>query len=55
MSKRVLLVSSSPRKDGNSETLADAFAKGAREAGRLAARKQIRVQNHRREEIDHGN
>lgn len=43
MSKTVLMVSSSPRKSGNSETLAAAFANGAREAGRLAARKQIRV------------
>lgn len=25
------------------------------QAGHLAVRKQIRVQNHRREEIDHGN
>ena len=33
MGKKVLIVSSSPRKNGNSETLADAFAKGAREAG----------------------
>ena len=33
MSKTVLIVSSSPRKNGNSETLADAFAKGAQEAG----------------------
>jgi multimeric flavodoxin WrbA len=33
MSKKVLIISSSPRKDGNSETLAAAFAKGAREAG----------------------
>ena len=33
MSKKVLIVSSSPRKNGNSETLADAFANGAREAG----------------------
>ena len=33
MSKRVLIISSSPRKDGNSETLAAAFAKGAQEAG----------------------
>ncbi|WP_286684289.1 flavodoxin family protein [Collinsella sp. UBA1693] len=33
MSKEVLIVSSSPRKGSNSEMLADAFAKGAREAG----------------------
>ena len=32
MSKKVLIVSSSQRKHGNSETLADAFANGAREA-----------------------
>ncbi|MDO4345601.1 MAG: flavodoxin family protein [Eubacteriales bacterium] len=33
MSKKVLIISSSPRKKGNSETLAAAFAKGAQEAG----------------------
>lgn len=33
MSKKVLIVCSSPRKGGNSETLADAFAKGAQDAG----------------------
>ena len=33
MRKKVLILSSSPRKGGNSETLAAAFAKGAREAG----------------------
>ena len=32
MNKKVLIISSSPRKGGNSETLATAFAKGAREA-----------------------
>ena len=33
MSKKVLIVSSSPRKGSNSETLTDAFANDAREAG----------------------
>lgn len=33
MSKRVLIVSTSPRKGGNSDTLAEEFARGAREAG----------------------
>ncbi len=33
MEKKVLLLSSSPRKGGNSEALAEAFAKGAQEAG----------------------
>ena len=33
MNKKVLIISSSPRKNGNSETLAASFAKGAREAG----------------------
>lgn len=33
MNKKVLIISSSPRKGGNSETLAAAFAKGALEAG----------------------
>ena len=33
MRKNVLILSSSPRKGGNSEMLATAFAKGAQEAG----------------------
>ena len=33
MSKKVLVISASPRKGGNSETLADEFIAGAREAG----------------------
>lgn len=33
MSKHILVISTSPRKGGNSETLADAFIKGAAEAG----------------------
>ena len=32
MSKKVLIISSSPRKGGNSDILCDAFAEGAREA-----------------------
>lgn len=33
MSKNVLIISASPRKGGNSDTLCDQFAKGAQEAG----------------------
>lgn len=33
MGKTILIVSSTPRKNGNSEMLAEAFANGAREAG----------------------
>ena len=33
MSKQILVISTSPRKGGNSDTLADAFVQGAREAG----------------------
>lgn len=33
MSKKVLILSASPRKGGNSDTLCDAFAKGAAESG----------------------
>lgn len=33
MCKKVLIISSSPRKGGNSETLAASFAKGAQDAG----------------------
>lgn len=36
MHKKVLIISSSPRKGGNSETLAAAFAKGAQAAGNQA-------------------
>ena len=31
--KKVLIISSSPRKNSNSETLCKAFAEGAKEAG----------------------
>ena len=33
MSKKVLILSGSPRKGGNSDILCDEFAKGATEAG----------------------
>ena len=33
MSKKIMILSTSPRKGGNSDGLADAFAEGAREAG----------------------
>lgn len=33
MSKKILVISTSPRKGGNSDTLADEFVRGAREAG----------------------
>jgi len=33
MSKKVLIISSSPRKGGNSDTLCEQFRKGAEEAG----------------------
>ncbi len=33
MSKNIIVISTSPRKGGNSETLADAFIRGAEEAG----------------------
>lgn len=33
MDKKVLIISSSPRKNGNSEALADAFFRGARDGG----------------------
>ena len=33
MSKKILILSSSPRRNGNSDLLCDRFAEGAREAG----------------------
>ena len=42
MSKKILILSASPRKGGNSDMLCDAFAKGAREAGHTV--EKIRVQ-----------
>ena len=46
MSKNVLIISSSPRKGGNSETLAASFAKGAEEAGRKVETVYLREKNY---------
>ncbi len=42
MSKKVVIVSSSPRAGGNSDRLADAFAAGAREAGNVVEKIALR-------------
>ena len=47
MNKKVLIISSSPRKDGNSETLAAAFANGARESGNQVESPQFPFWSHR--------
>lgn len=41
MSKSVLIISASPRKGGNSDTLCDQFAKGAKEAGNDVEKLQL--------------
>jgi len=41
MSKKVLIISSSPRKGGNSDILCDAFAEGAKAAGTKSKRRFI--------------
>lgn len=46
MSKKVLILSSSPRKGGNSETLASAFAKGASDAGHQVETVYLREKNY---------
>lgn len=46
MSKNVLIISSSPRKGGNSETLAASFAKGAGEAGHKVETIYLREKNY---------
>ena len=42
MSKNVLIVSSTPRKGGNSSILCDRFAEGAREAGHTVEKVELR-------------
>jgi len=43
--KKVIIVTSSPRKGGNSETLADAFADGAKAAGNAVTKIAVRDLN----------
>lgn len=45
MPKQILILSSSPRKGGNSDTLCDQFALGAREAGHSV--EKVRIPEHR--------
>ncbi len=45
MGKRVLILSASPRKQGNSDILCDEFAKGAREAGHEVEKIRIAEKN----------
>lgn len=45
MSKKILILSASPRKGGNSETLCDQFAKGAREVGHDAEKIRLDEQH----------
>ena len=45
MSKKVLIVSASPRRGGNSDLLCDAFARGAQEAGHRVEKIFFRDQN----------
>lgn len=44
MSKKVLVISSSLRKNSNSEMLADEFMRGAKEAGHQAEKVSLRDQ-----------
>ena len=46
MNKKVLIISSSPRKGGNSETLAASFAKGAQDAGHSVETVYLREKNY---------
>ncbi|MDP4107406.1 MAG: flavodoxin family protein [Bacillota bacterium] len=45
MSKKVLILSASPRKNGNSEILCDQFMKGAEEAGNQVEKISLRDKN----------
>ena len=41
MNKKVLIISSTPRKGGNSDKLCDSFAEGAKEAGNKVEKVRI--------------
>ena len=43
MSKRILILTGSPRRGGNSDLMADAFAKGASEAGTVLCSLILRI------------
>jgi multimeric flavodoxin WrbA len=45
MAKKVLVLSASPRKGGNSDLLCDQFLQGAKEAGRRLAKGDITGSN----------
>ena len=45
MSKNILVISTSPRKGGNSDCLADEFVRGAREAGNQVEKVTLSCQN----------
>lgn len=45
MSKNILIISSSPRKGGNSDVLCDQFAKGAKEAGNMVEKIRLKDKN----------
>ena len=45
MSKKVLILSGSPRKNGNSDILCDEFAKGATEAGHNVEKVHVSEKN----------
>lgn len=45
MAKRILILSGSPRKHGNSDLLCDEFAKGAAEAGHTVEKIRVAERN----------
>ena len=45
MKKKVLVISASPRKGGNSDLLCDVLIRGAQEAGKLTEKISLRDKN----------